>query len=704
MSIARVAMACLLAVAPASHHLGAATNDAVSLSDVAVTATRDARPLPDTPYAASLLGGDALRGDALVRTLPDALAAQPSTLIQKTAHAQGSPYIRGFTGYRNLFLIDGIRLNNSVFRDGPNQYWSTVDPLGLSRLEILRGTASVLYGSDAIGGTVQAITRGEADLRPDSDWDRHLYYRYASAERSHIARAETIGRLTDKLTLTAGYSYKNFGDVQGGHDVGRQSKTGYDERDWDAKLEYAVHENGTIVLAHQSVDVDDAWRTHSTIHGIDWEGLSVGKDLRRSLDQDRDLTYLQYHGYALSPHVDAVHAGVSVHRQQEEEYRVRTGNRYSRQGFDCNTAGGFLSLVSPTPLGQLVYGTEYYHDAVDSFSRSLRPDGSTKSRGIQGPVADDAAYEMAGAYVQDTIAAHRQLELILGVRHDYARADANAVEDPLSGDRTSLDEDWDHVSGSARLLYRVDEAGHVRLYTGASQGFRAPNLSDLTRFDSARTDELETPAPDLNPEETLTGEVGAKVEAGGFSGEAAYYYTAVNDLIVRTPTGRIIDGSVEVTKRNAGDGFVQGIELNARYRFACDLSAFAVFSWMNGEVDTYPTSEDRKARETIDRLMPPTGTAGLRYDHGDRWWVALSCTAAGRADKLSTRDAADTSRIPPGGTPGYAVVDARAGWRVQDGLRLTAAVENITDKDYRTHGSGINEPGRNLVLAADWVF
>lgn len=108
--------------------------------------------------------------------------------------------------------------------------------------------------------------------------------------------------------------------------------------------------------------------------------------------------------------------------------------------------------------------------------------------------------------------------------------------------------------------------------------------------------------------------------------------------------------------------------------------------------------------EPIERLMPPTGRAGLRWNASERYWVECSCTIAARADRLSSRDKEDTSRIPPGGTPGYAVYDVRAGWRCSNDIVLSLAVENIADEDYRIHGSGINEPGRNVVLATEWTF
>ena len=89
--------------------------------------------------------------------------ARPSVMVQKTGYGQGSPYLRGFTGFRTLMMVDGIRLNNSTFRDGPNQYWNTVDPWSVARYEAVMGPASVLYGSDAVGGAVNALSFAPPD-------------------------------------------------------------------------------------------------------------------------------------------------------------------------------------------------------------------------------------------------------------------------------------------------------------------------------------------------------------------------------------------------------------------------------------------------------------------------------------------------------------------------------------------------------------
>ena len=99
-----------------------------------------------------------------MRTLPEAFRELPGVHVQKTSNGQGSPFIRGFTGFRTLALIDGVRFNNSTFREGPNQYWSNIDAMSLDHLELIPGQGSVLYGSDAIGGTMNVFTRDSGFL------------------------------------------------------------------------------------------------------------------------------------------------------------------------------------------------------------------------------------------------------------------------------------------------------------------------------------------------------------------------------------------------------------------------------------------------------------------------------------------------------------------------------------------------------------
>jgi hemoglobin/transferrin/lactoferrin receptor protein len=675
-------------------------------TEIVVTPTRTEKDVYYVPYTAYRLKGDESQLQEMVRTTPEVLKGIPSVLVQKTGQGQGSPFLRGFTGFRTLFLIDGIRLNNSVFRDGPNQYWNTVDPLSVRAYDLVMGPASVLYGSDAVGGTINALPITPPEYIGKSVFTPQLYYRGSTAEHSNVYRTQLGTRINEKFGFIIGTSIKDFGDVEGGKDVGRQKHTGYDENDYDARLEYSFGPDSKIILGHQTVNQDDAWRTHKTVYGITWEGLEHGNEKKRSLDQIRHLSYLQYKWKNIVGPIDRMHITFSRQVQKEDRDRIKEDDKRDKQGFDVTTWGSTLQLESDTGLGAWVYGIEFYYDDVESYRRKYNADGSLDKVAIQGPVADDAVYDSLGLYAQNTIFfKDGHFEVVTGARYTYSKVDADKVEDPLTGNRISIEDHWDAVVGSLRLLYSFTLVQDHVLFTGISQGFRAPNLSDLTRLDTARSNEFEIPQKDLDPEKFISYEIGIKSQLKRCAVQLTYYYTVIDDMIVRVPTGGIIDGCEEVTKKNAGTGYVNGLEFTASYNLTQQLNPWIAASWMKGKVDTYPTSSPEKKREYISRLMPPTAQLGVRWnsDNG-KFLIGATCSMAAKADRLSTRDKKDIQRIPPGGTPGYAVFDINGVWNITDDLGLSLSLENILDKDYRIHGSGVNELGRNFIVTAIWRF
>jgi hemoglobin/transferrin/lactoferrin receptor protein len=673
---------------------------------IVVTALRIPADEMAVPYSIYKLDAKEAQSHKATKSTPEVFQGLPSVMGQKTANGQGSPHFRGFTGFRNLFMIDGVRLNNSVFRDGPNQYWNTVDLLSLSTLDAVMGPASVLYGSDAIGGTVNALTTPSPAYAGKPEYEGRMVYRGASAERSTIGRIQIGARPSEEVGFIGGVTVRNYGDLRGGSEVGRQSHTGYDELDFDGRADFAVSKDHTITYGHQSVSQDDVWRTHKTIYGLDWEGCSVGNEKQRSLDQHRCLDYLKYKGANLDSFADSMELTISRQNQQEDEFRIKPDLTREAQGLDVTTLGTALQLESDTAFGNWVYGAEYYHDSVDSYLDKYKANGKFSKSDIQGPVADDATYDAFGLYLQDTISLlDEQLDVIPGARYTFCSADANRVKDPVSGKATTLAGDWDTVAGSLRLLHPLTRDRRHIVFTGVSQGFRAPNLSDLTRFDTARSNEIETPVKDLDPEHFLSYEAGLKSRLDSFAFALTYYYTHIEDMIVRAPTGRSLDGLLEVTKKNSGDGYVQGVEWSSSLTLSQNWSTWLAASWMDGEVESYPSSKPQTSREYLSRLMPPMAQWGVRCQTDNAtYWIEGVCDAAEKADKLSADDVRDTQRIPPGGTPGYAVFGTRVGAQVTANLALTLGVENIFDQDYRIHGSGVNEAGRNFVATADYSF
>lgn len=668
-------------------------------AEIIVTAARHEGEGLLTPYAVSTVELDEARLGGDGRNIANALSREPGVLMQKTGPGQSSPYVRGFTGFRTLWLIDGIRLNNSVWREGPNQYGSTVDLYSVNRLELVRGPASALWGSDAIGGTINAIgTPADAS----TGWHAGYQMRYATAERSFFNRLEFEGGEEGRYAIKGGVTSKHFGTIKAGNGSGDLRNTGYDELDGDLRLDMPLDDDIELTVGWQSVRQDAVPRTHKTIQSVPFHGTDAGTELKRDLDQKRDLAFVRLAWDAPSrKFYDEAAVTFSLQRNKEEQTRRRTGGRLDKSGFDVHTTGVQMEMLSDTDAGLFSYGFDYYHDRVNSHRKDW-VNGVSTGKQIQGPVADDAQYDLLGIYIQDEIAHHDDLETTLGLRWTYARAKADKIDNPnvagndpaTPGNVLDLDRSWNDFVGSVRTLKRVDR--QTSLYAGLSQGFRAPNLSDLTS--DLEDSGAEQPTPDLDPEYFLQLEVGAKAEHETWSGEVGVFYTWIRDMIVRSPTGEFVNGVPVVQKDNVGDGSVYGVEVQGERALGAGWSVFAVATYIVGHVDQFKES-GQKVSKPLDRSMPLTAVVGVELDPDDAdWWLVADVLMAAKADKLSLRDETDTERIPPGGTPGYGVFGVRGGMPLDERSSVGVAIENILDKDYRVHGSGQNEPGRNLVF------
>ena len=686
---------------------------ATNLPTIVATASRVGRPLHETPAMISRMDEKQLTEQG-TRSLPEAFKDDPSVRTQKTSPGQGSPYLRGFTGFRTLLLIDGIRLNNAVFRNGPNQYWSTVDCYSLAAIEMLKGPASVLYGSDAVGGTVQAFSyEPEYAEAGEYRYGSRLLTRFSSAERSVIGRAQ--GEVaTDSTAIHAGVTYKNSGDLQGGHDTGRQRKTGYMELDYDLKARIKMAGDREIVLAWQSVEQDDVWRTHKTIYGISWEGTTIGDELSRTFEQNRRLAYLQFRDDAPTWFYDTLKATLFCHIQEEDQAAVSkpTAQTATWDGFTVVTPGLNMELMKETDLGTFVYGLDYSRDIVDTYNHEVKNGVATER--IQGPVADNSSYDLAGLFVEDRIPLGDHFEVTPGVRGTYAHATVGDYYAVAPGGTNpeqrgqSFEKTWYDVSGNIRLSYFVTEDRALMFYTGLGQAFRSPNLSDMTSYRASKSNTYSTPSPDVDPEHYLTYELGGKWMKNGFTLQAAWYYTWMRDQITSVYEQNGTD--ILSTSANSGNGTVQGAEIDAAYDVTANWVVRGGIAWSEGYTDTY-TKDSANRIVTVNndnlRTAPLAGFAALRWQTSDkRLFVEFYNQAVDREERLtySERHAGDTQRIPPNGTPGYYTAGLRGGWQVCEIVNVGITVDNILDKDYRVHGSGSNEAGRNFILSLDLRF
>lgn len=661
--------------------------------EVVITATRTATDLWSVPALVATLGREDMEKD-LVRTVPEALRQVPGVAIQKTANGQGSPIIRGFTGYRTLAMVDGVRYNHSAYRDGPNEYFTLIDPQALQNLELVQGPGSVLYGSDAVGGALNLFTR-ESGYHEEAAgvFFQHgsLFGRWHSAEQSWLGRVDYNFGQGDFWGLHIGGTWKDFGDVIAA-EVGEQRRTGYTQGSYDIRLDARLADHWTFTAVHQGLRQDDSWRTHATIFGVSFAGSETGSDLRRVTDYQRSLSYARLRGEDLSGPVSSAQVTLSWQTLDEDLDRVRGNGVRELSTMDIATMGVDAQFTSPLLGGTLTWGADYYRDEVDTARRDFNADGQLSAVRVQGPVGDDASYDLFGVYLQQEQPLGKHTTLLAGGRFTHAQAEVGRYENPFTGGAASLEDSWNNTVGSLRLMQDLEESGGWKGWLGISQAFRAPNLGDLSRLGASRSDEIESAATGLDPEKFTNYEIGLKHRGGPVQFSAAAFHTVLDEYITSTPTGRVIDGQRQVTKQNSAEGYVQGLQGEIEWRLADEWTLFGGLAWSEGEADAFVANESR--REPLSRIPPLTGTYGLRWTRPDgKIWAEVSGTTAARADRLNTADQSDRQRIPPDGTPGYTLLHLRGGWQVNDHLAVYAGLENLLNEAYRVHGSGSNEPG-----------
>lgn len=709
-------LACVLATMAALTSNAAATDaptQSVEPFETVVSAPRhdgvDDSRLPNWRATSLVLATDLeLR---LPRSAPDALLYEPGVFVQQTAHAQASPYLRGLTGQETLLVFDGIRLNNAVFRQGPNQYFFTVDTGSVARLEVLRGGGSTQWGSDALGGVLLAVPVEPEDGRL---FVPRLTLSAQQADEGYGARVEAQGRVHG-LRWRTGIAARHFGLLEGGGivhspttgepaavprllgDERTQRGTGFDDFAADLRLVQPL-EHGELVLASYGYVQTDAPRTDRCPP----PGAEVGDCLTYD-EQLRWLTYLQYRG-SLGGFSD-VRASLSWQRQHEERSRVRPTSTVRGRDVDTVDALG-LAASGRRELGELwagaraaiEVGADAYVDWLGSRSYDLDTTTAAATRRSRGQYLDDARYATGGAFAQATVTPHTRMRLHAGGRVGSAHAKAPA---DVTTSSASVDRRW--LVHAANAGVALEAAPWLALHANGDLSFRAPNLDDLTaRQQTGAGFQLENTG--LDPEQARMAEVGL-VTRGRVAAEVWAYSTWLTDDIEKRteeapdcPPETPDCGAARTVLRLVnvrGASRVHGVEAGLRGQLGQGLSARATAT-MTRTQD--PDGEPRS------KTPPTNGTAELTWSHASGLRAVLACRWAVAQTRLSEADRGD-ARIPDGGTPSFSVVDVGAGYHSPEGhIVATVRLDNIFDAAYRAHGSSINGAGRGLVasIALNW--
>jgi hemoglobin/transferrin/lactoferrin receptor protein len=662
-------------------------SDPKMLDTIQVTATKRPESVLEVSAATTIATRTEL-SEAAMQTPMDALHGEVGTFVQQTTPGQGVVIVRGLKGSEVLHLVDGFRLNNAIFRNAPNQYIALVDGQSLDRIEVVRGPSSTLYGGDAMGGVVQMLTPALAYSEQGWGFGGRLRAIAASADDSLIGRAEVAGG-NDRVAFSLGATSQEVNDLRiGGGDERPQS--GFTARNGDFKFGVRVADGHELVLGLQYAEQPKTPRHDALVPGF---GQTQPENAVFFFEpQQRRFAQLLWRIDAANALFDSgeLRIGRQVIIDDRRTRAFGTPNEERERNRDATT--GIVGQFGKD-IGEhhhLSYGFETYRDTVES-SR-LRTNINTGAISVRQPrFPDGSRMESRAVYIADDWKSGR-FDLNAGLR--YSRFD---IEIPAAGSVPGVRLKPDQLTGNVGLSLELSES--ARLVANLGRGFRAPNIFDLGIFGSRPGNRFSEPNPNLEPETVTSFDLGVKFGGERYSGELIAFRSSYRDKITSVLTGQVLPGGVLVVQnRNITRQELWGVEAGARYRMeAPDLEFYATATYTRGD------ERLEGAQTPADRIPPLFGKLGARWRANDRFGLEAYSLYATAQNRLSPRDAIDP-RINPNGTAGWATLNLRAEYRIVENFGVALRAENLADKRYREHGSGLDEPGRNIIVSIDYRF
>lgn len=672
--------------APANAPDGVTAARARALESIQVTATRRAESRLDVPVATTVVTGEELRSRGAA-TVMEALRGETGVFVQQTTPGQSIVIVRGLKGSEVLHLVDGFRLNNAIFRNAPNQYMALVDSQMLDAVEVVRGPMSTLYGGDAMGGVVQLLSR---DPRFDgAGWQGGAGLRavWSSADDGLLSRVEgAAGHET--LSISGGLTYQDVGDLRvGGGD--RLPFSGFTARGGNARLVAKPAEGHELMLQAQYFEQPDTPRHDELVPGF---GQSTPNSAEfRFAPQVRRFAQGRWRasGLGLVDGLD-VQVGRQVIRDDRTTRDFGTVNRDAERNTVTTDGWSIKADRLWRENRYLTLGLEGYRDEVRSSRvRTNIASGAVSQRPSRFP--DGSTMRQFGAYATEDWQVTPAVDLLYGLR--WSRVET-VLPPTINGIGVRVEND--DLSGNVGINYALRE--DLRLVANVGRGFRAPNVFDLGVFGDRPGNRFQVPNADLEPERVTSFDAGIKFGGDVWSGEAIAFRSRYQDKITTVLTGESTPGGrLVVQSRNATEQTLTGLETGLEWTPNEAWRGYGSLTWTRGDETIDGVSDP------ADRIPPLQGRLGAEWRYSERISLEGWTFFATRQDRLSPRDRIDP-RIDPDGTGGYGTLNARIAWAATPDLDLALRLENLADKRYRDHGSGLDDPGRNVIATVDWRF
>ena len=694
----------------------------ILLTEITVTATRTVEEVKDLPQAITILPAESIQ--RLQARTPNQMLREEPGIYSVQVSAQGSPIVRGQIGNRVLYLWDGIRLNNGAIFGGPNGFFNQVPVGSVDRMEVIRGPGAVQFGSDAIGGVINVMTRGPEDFSPAFQQGGELQYRFGTVDHENTGVAN-YWLATKRFSLMTNFTGQDIDDYRVPA-LGVMKNTGMGAYGGNISFGFKISDRQSIhasYIQNRRIDVATYSQSKLNASGIprifgpfEQRGIAKVDYVRASSgrwsDELRLYSYTQFYGAARDQTVESASAFART--------RTDTGQ---------NVWGGGVQNASRWKQVKLIYGSDYRAESLTAERRlytTSKPTGAVNVTVPNGnvPPGDYNVFDVFGiAQIQPM----RRLSASVGVRYETTRLISYPrPEDaltPFTVQDLTLDERWNAITWNVGAVYHA--TNELSFTANVAAGFRAPTFNDTlsTGVPVFASGIASVPSPNVGPERSTTFEVGARYATRRLTASVTLYTNELRDFLLAQATGTInIPGVGVVIARsnvNGAEGYVRGLESYIAYQIHPTVLWYGNFTYTRG-MDTI--------RNVRLRFIPPAfGTTGFRYTpHRQNWWADANLNLADRLRQHAPDDELDAgfSRDPGFGSPsatnpayrpgfqipGYAIANLRVGYDLWKDRKVSwgffVNFSNLLNQDYRESYSQqqLRAPGFSSLIGTRFRF
>jgi hemoglobin/transferrin/lactoferrin receptor protein len=686
------------------------------------------------------------------QTSADALLNTGNVFIQKSQMGGGSPVIRGFEANKVLIVIDGVRMNNAIYRNGHLQNAITIDNNMLERVEVIYGPAAVIYGSDALGGVMSFTSKRPRLAFGDDEevFEGNAFVRFSTANKEKTGHFDfTFGGR--KWSSLSSMTVSSFDDLRTGSknrseyiDFGRrffyvdrinnqdsvvrnsdplmQVGTGYNQVDVLQKILFQANKNLSFLANIQYSTSSDVPRydqladaTVSAVDGIRRERFRFAEWYYGP--QNRLLSSLTMEYKPTTKRLFNSLSVVAAYQKIDEDRITRRFGRATRSYQEEDVHIGSLNIDFVKDIKstfkrrkeekRFLYGLEANYNRVNSMAYDENIlTGEIDNNGVTRYPDGGSDMTMVAAYFSYRQRFKEKINMTAGLRYSHVMlasrfVDTTNIELPYA----SINSNLSALTGSISMIWEVGNNWYINGI--ASTAFRSPNVDDFGKI-RAKDDFITIPNPDLSSEYALNGELGItkKIEKNRLhtiSGTA--FYTYLFDAIVRDFTtlngsdSLLYYGDYYTTQwnTNAGTAYIYGVSGNISFELSDHWKLKSSINYIQG----WNTSQN----EPLAHIPPLYGQTTLSYS-ADKFQFRFLARYNGwkKAEDFDYEGTDNLDQATVDGSPSWYTLNTYMTVSLNKNMFLTFAVENILDTHYRSFSSGVSAPGRNVAVSLRTKF